>query len=164
MHPCRIPVPALSSAPPRPEDMPRAHQAWLLGVLDDRIVNGDQEFLCNWEGDSCHQWSRGGVLHCNDKLEEYAKKSGKALDWRGLQGEPNPLMFHYAKTKTKPKLLTYRKNKPRLALDWERKEKPQKRKTSESGRQRRLTAEGVEPARTSLQKASLPRSCKYLVS
>lgn len=125
----------------------------MLEVISDRTVNGVQEFLCNWEGSSPHQWVQGKALDCNAALEEYAIKTGNALDWRFLSGQPNPLLHTEAKGKAKAKLLTYSKGKHRAKLDWEGKPKTPKRKSQ-------ITTKGTAD-QVGLKRPSRPRMCKF---
>jgi hypothetical protein len=116
------------------------HKAWLLEVIKDRVVDGMQEFLCNWEGSSPHQWVQGRELECNGLLEEYSKRTGRPIDWRCLDGEP---------------LLPNRDSKVRKSrapLDWEANAKAPKRKLR--GTQK---ADSVSRRIRPL----LPRPCKY---
>jgi hypothetical protein len=149
IHPCRVPRPAPPGAPIQ------AHTAWLVEVLDDRRVNTIQEFLVNWEGNSRHQWCSGADLNCNDKLEEYAIRTGKSLDWRGLLGEPNPLTNHRAKNSKQPRILTYSKpGKTRPRLDWQESQRTNKK----------LDLKGStvsKSARPSPTRQTQPRACKY---
>jgi hypothetical protein len=85
----------------------------LLGVLNDRRVNGIQQFLCNWAGMAKHQWATGKDLECNTALIEYARKTGKRLDWAQLDGsDPAVLQLEGAGVKTR--------KATRAKLDWER--------------------------------------------
>jgi hypothetical protein len=131
-------------------------------VINHRYVNGIQEFMCNWEGDSSHQWCKGKDLRCNQLLEEYARKTGSTLDWRGLDGDPNPLLAHHAKDKKQPRVLTYVKDKSRHRLDWEG-AGPKRRKTaalkvSDVSKSQHQVALKRPQAPTLIP---LPRACKY---
>ena len=117
------------------------HKAWLLGVINDRFVNGVQEFLCNWEGSSPHQWVQGRELECNVLLEEYSHRTGRRLDWRCLEGEP---LLAEGVSKVR---------KFRAPLDWEIARAP-KRKLQGTTEKANSLSRRARPL--------LPRPCKYL--
>lgn len=134
--PCRIPGPAPSGCP-----LPPKHQAWLLEVLADRVIDGVQHFKVNWQGESAHQWVPGRELECNDALEEYARKSGNPLDWSMLEGEPVAL-----------RLVGPANVNKRKGLDWERSG------TAGSAPKRNTK---ILPAERKRTRPETPRRCKY---
>jgi hypothetical protein len=80
---------------------PKYYKAWLTKVLDDRDINGAQEFLIDWWGSCPHQWVSGKELKCNTALEEYATRTGRQLDWTLLVGGPGGTARKPAPTKRK---------------------------------------------------------------
>jgi hypothetical protein len=141
---CRIPGPApLSSLADNAGTQAEGkHKAWLLGIINDRKVNGIQEFLCHWEGSSPHQWVRGASLECNAMLEEYSERSGKPLDWNYLDGEDPLLTEGVSEVR-----------KSRAALEMQGNAKASKRKLQGS------TKKTTPLARR--QRPPLPRQSKY---
>ncbi len=131
-----------------------------MEVLDDRRVNTIQQLLVNWEGRSRHQWCTGADLNCNGKLEEYAIKTGRSLDWRGLIGEPNPSTIHQAKNPKQPRILTYSKpgKKTRQRLDWQESQRTNKKLDLKSSTVS-TSARPLPVARVGRQ--AHPRACKY---
>ena len=90
-------------------------------------------------------------------LEEYAVKNGKSLDWRFLQGSPNPALQTEARSKRNRKLLTYTKPSNRPQLDWQQRNKSTKRKKSQTTA---ITTQGATD-RELTTRASRPRTCKF---
>jgi hypothetical protein len=140
----------------------------LLEVYDDRFQKGIQQFHCRWWGSSPDQWVTGKDLECNQKLEDYARKSGKKLNWDQLEGGPSGTGATA--------------HKPRMLLDWERTTPQVKRKSpGESNKApRKLRGEDAETpeskskprkAPSKLQgedaktpeskRSSAPRVCKF---
>jgi hypothetical protein len=126
-------------------------------VVEDRTVGGVQEFRCNWQGSSPHQWVRGMDLECNSKLEEYAVRTGRALDWRFLLGDPSQLLHTVARSTKNSKLLTYVKTSSRPQLDWHKRRKATKRKKSTA-----ITTQGATDRELG-RRASRPRTCKFIL-
>jgi hypothetical protein len=120
------------------------HQAWLLAVLNDREINGVQEFLCNWWGNSPHQWVTGKELECNAALIEYGEKSGRRLDWTQLDGRAPAVERAGAGTRT-------RKVTPKL--DWQR--------SATAGTATKRKARILPDATPRKRPPAGVRSCKY---
>jgi hypothetical protein len=81
-------------------------------MLDDRDTNGVQEVLIDWWGMSPHQWVSGKKLKCNTALEEYAKRTGRRLDWTLLAGGPGGTAHTPTPTKRKRKSVAINKPMP----------------------------------------------------